>query len=56
MISAFLIRREVGFDIHIGPEIPLIRTDDGEKDIQVNTLRYNKILEGIIRRYPEQWL
>lgn len=56
VISAFLVRRGSEFDIHIGPEIPLIRTDDKDADIKANTLRYNQVLESIIRRYPEQWL
>ena len=56
VISAFLVRQGLGFDIHIGPEIPLVRTDSREKEIQLNTQQYNKVLESIIRRHPEQWL
>jgi KDO2-lipid IV(A) lauroyltransferase len=56
VISACLVRRGLGFDIHIGPEIPLIRNDDKDKEVQINTQQYNKALEDIIRRHPEQWL
>lgn len=56
VIPTFLIRRGMGFEIHIGPEIPLIRIADKEKGIQLNTAQYNQALQDIIRRYPEQWL
>jgi Kdo2-lipid IVA lauroyltransferase/acyltransferase len=56
VIPASLVRRESGFDIHIGPEIPLIQTDAKDEEVQINTQQYNKVLERIIRRHPEQWL
>jgi Kdo2-lipid IVA lauroyltransferase/acyltransferase len=55
VLPLFCVRQGKGFLIEIGPEIPLIRTDDKETDLQRNTAKYNQVLEGIIRRYPEQW-
>lgn len=36
--------------------VELIRTGDTEADIQANTQRFAKVLEEIIRRYPDQWV
>jgi len=56
VISAFIIR--TGFDTHrliISPEIEMERTNDTERDIAANTAKLNRILEEIIRQYPDQW-
>lgn len=42
--------------LHFEPPVETIRTGHRETDVQTNTARYTKILEGIIRRYPDQWL
>ncbi|GBC81141.1 Lipid A biosynthesis lauroyltransferase [bacterium HR10] len=42
--------------LHFDPPIPLIRTGDQERDVQLNTERFNQILESVIRRYPDHWL
>jgi len=55
VIPAFLLREGDGFRVEFGPEIPLIRTGDKDKDVIENTRQYNKALESIILRYPEQW-
>jgi Kdo2-lipid IVA lauroyltransferase/acyltransferase len=55
VISAFLVRDGSGFRVEFGPEIPLIRTGDKDKDIIENTRQYNRALESIILRYPDQW-
>ncbi len=55
VISAFLVREGTGFRVEFGPEIPLIRTGNKEKDIVENTRQYNRVLESIILRYPDQW-
>lgn len=44
------------YQIVAEPEIDLIRTGDTEHDIQANTALFNRIIEGHIRRHPEQWL
>ena len=56
VIPTFLIRTGKGYSVHIWPEIPVIRSDNKESDIQLNTEQYNRVLEKIIRQYPEQWL
>jgi KDO2-lipid IV(A) lauroyltransferase len=55
VVPVFLIREEAGFKGLILPEVPLIDTGDKEKDIEANTLAYNRVIESVVRRYPEQW-
>lgn len=38
------------------PEVPIIRTGDTTRDIEENTARLNRIIEGVVRLHPEQWL
>ncbi|HEY8155138.1 MAG TPA: lysophospholipid acyltransferase family protein [Myxococcota bacterium] len=38
------------------PELELERTGEVRRDVATATARTNQTLEGIIRRYPEQWL
>jgi len=38
------------------PPVELIRTGDPERDILENTQSFTKVLEDIIRKYPEQWV
>ncbi len=42
--------------LHFDPPVPLIRTGDLERDAQLNTEQFNRILESFIRRYPDHWL
>jgi Kdo2-lipid IVA lauroyltransferase/acyltransferase len=55
VISTFLVREGDRFRVEFGPEIPLIRTGDKDKDVFENTRQYNRVLESIILRYPDQW-
>ncbi len=55
VIPAFLAREPSGFFAKLGPEIPLINTGDKIKDVEENTLQYNKAIEEFVRRFPEQW-
>jgi KDO2-lipid IV(A) lauroyltransferase len=36
--------------------VELVRTEDAERDILENTQKFTKVLEDIIRKYPEQWV
>ena len=36
--------------------VELVRTGDLERDILENTRKFTKVLEDIIRKYPEQWV
>ncbi|MGD0275018.1 MAG: lysophospholipid acyltransferase family protein [Syntrophales bacterium] len=40
----------------IGEEVPIVRTGDRNADIIVNTQNFTRIIENVIRRYPDQWL
>jgi KDO2-lipid IV(A) lauroyltransferase len=42
--------------LHVLPEIELVRTRDKQADIIENTRRWTRAVEGVIRRYPEQWV
>lgn len=44
------------YRLRFDPEIDLIRTGDLEADILANTQKFNDVIEGYVRRYPEQWL
>lgn len=55
VVPLFLLREEDGYRVEFGPEVPLIRTGDKERDIEINTRQYNRVLEDVIRRYPDQW-
>jgi len=55
VVPVFMVRENSGFRAEFGPEIPLIETGDKTKDVELNTLQYNRIIEAIVRRYPEQW-
>ena len=44
------------YRLHFDPPVELIRTGDAERDILENTQRFTKVIEGIIRKYPDQWV
>jgi KDO2-lipid IV(A) lauroyltransferase len=58
VVPAFLIwdhgikKHRLTFD----PPVDLIETGDRAGDIVENTRKFNQILEGYVRRYPDQWL
>ena len=55
VIPMFLVREPSGFKAKIFPEIPLVKTGDKVKDIEANTAQYNRVIESIVRQYPDQW-
>lgn len=55
VIPAFVIRDGLKYRIEFGKEIPLIKTNEREQDIVANTQQYNEVIEGVVRRYPQQW-
>jgi len=55
VLPAFVIRDGDRFRVEIGNEIPLVKSGSKARDVLENTRQYNKALEQIIRRYPEQW-
>jgi Kdo2-lipid IVA lauroyltransferase/acyltransferase len=44
------------YRLRFEPAVELVRTGDTERDIFVNTQKFAKVLEEIIRKYPEQWV
>lgn len=55
VVPLFLLREEDGYRVQFGPELTTVRTEDKIKDIEVNTREYNRAIEDVIRRYPDQW-
>ena len=63
LVPAFIVRNEHGghakgpeHTLFIEPPLHLIRTGDMQKDLLVNTMRAAKVVERMIRRYPDQWM
>ncbi len=44
------------YRLRFEPPAELVRTGDRERDVLENTQRFAKILEGIIRNHPDQWV
>jgi KDO2-lipid IV(A) lauroyltransferase len=39
----------------IGEEVAITRTGDRKEDIIVNTQKFTRIIEDMVRKYPDQW-
>ena len=44
------------YRLRFEPAVELIRTGETERDIFVNTQKFAKVIEQIIRKHPEQWV
>ena len=44
------------YRLRFEPAVELVRTGDTERDVVENTQRFTKVIEGIVRKYPEQWV
>jgi KDO2-lipid IV(A) lauroyltransferase len=44
------------YRLRFEPPVESIRTGEAERDILENTQHFAKVIEGIIRKYPEQWV
>ncbi len=42
--------------LRFDPPVKLVETGDLASDVRENTKLFNKILEGYVRKYPDQWL
>ncbi len=57
VIPTFMYREEnERYRLIIGNEVEIIRTGDTRADIAANTQKFTKIIEDMIRKYPDQWL
>lgn len=56
VVPAINVRQADGtYHIIMGPEIPVTRTGDRERDLVENTQAFTSYLEAFIRQYPDQW-
>ena len=44
------------YRLRFEPPVELVRTGDTERDVVENTQRFAKVIEEIIRKYPDQWV
>jgi KDO2-lipid IV(A) lauroyltransferase len=44
------------YRLRFEPAVELVRTGDTQRDIFVNTQKFAKVIEEIIRKHPEQWV
>ena len=44
------------YRLRFEPPVELIRTGDAERDIFENTQKFTRVIEEIIRKYPDQWV
>lgn len=43
------------YKLIIGPEVPVVKTGNRQKDILLNTQRFNEVIAEYVRQYPDQW-
>jgi len=57
VLPVYILREPSGIEhrMCIEPEIPVIRTGQLDQDIRQNTQRFQEVLEGIVRKHPDQW-
>lgn len=56
VLPAFMARMPSGkYKFIIQPPVEITRTDDYESDLLVNTQRFTKLVEDMVRKYPDQW-
>ena len=57
IVPSFCIQRNDGrFDVYVEPPITLDWTGSAEADLRSNLLKQVAVLEGYLRRFPEQWV
>ena len=44
------------YRLRFEPAVELTRTGDSERDVLENTQKFAKVIEEIIRKYPDQWV
>jgi KDO2-lipid IV(A) lauroyltransferase len=56
VIPAFMARQKSGkYKLILKPAVDVVCTDDYNADLVVNIQRFTKIVEEIVREYPDQW-
>jgi KDO2-lipid IV(A) lauroyltransferase len=56
VVGGFMIRSGNRHVLRVTKPLELEHTGDKQKDVFVNTQLFTKMLEDIIREYPEQWV
>lgn len=56
LIPCYIVRRNGTHRVIVEDPLELIDSEHKEKNLQINTLRWSKITESYIRRYPSQWV
>jgi len=56
VVPAFIRRLPDGdHAVTIEPALPIVRTGDRERDVELNTARFTAVIERHVRAQPEQW-
>ena len=56
VVPAFMARQKSGkYKLILKPAVEVVCTDNYEADLWVNTQRFTKAVEDIVREYPDQW-
>lgn len=56
VIPAFMVRQKSGkYRLILKPAVKIIQTETYETDLLENTQNFTKIVEEVIRKYPDQW-
>lgn len=55
VVPIFNVREGARYRIMLFEELEMADTGDKERDTQVNTERCTKVIEDVIREYPDQW-
>ena len=57
VVPIFIHLREDGFqEVNIYPEVELSRTENEERDLIINSQKFNNLIETEIRKHPAQWM
>jgi KDO2-lipid IV(A) lauroyltransferase len=56
VLPMFMARQKSGkYKFILKPLVEISRTGDYEKDLLENTQRFTKVVEDVVREYPDQW-
>jgi KDO2-lipid IV(A) lauroyltransferase len=56
VVPGFMVRKENGkYRLAFGEEVKIINTGQRKHDVLINTQNFTRIIEEMIRKYPDQW-
>jgi KDO2-lipid IV(A) lauroyltransferase len=56
VLPMFMVRQQTGkYKFILKPLVEISRTEDYERDLLENTQRFTKVVEDVVREYPDQW-